>query len=489
MTPDALTLLAGLVLESGHRWGEVARSFQLQDAVAVLDPQPGAPRWNYILRPRGASKTSDMGGCALAMLITEAPPRSRSFAYASDKDQAAELLDVIAGFASRTVGLAGVVRVEASRVVVPATGATLSIEAADAAGAFGHRPWAIFADELAQWPDLPSYRRLWAAITSSLPKVKDSRLIVITTAGSPTSFAHEVWQRARRSRDRRTSYLPGPCPWWSPAHVEALRAELTPAQFGQLVECRWVESDEVLASAEDVLACVGHQALEPVRGRRYVLALDVGVRRDLTALAVAHNDSVGGVRRVVVDRVLSWRPRLGQRVDLAEVQAAVVRMSKAYNNARLLFDRSQAEGLVQAVQREGVRAVEYVFSQANANRLAKGLFVALRDRSVVLPDDAELTSELQTARLVETAPGVVKLQNARNAHDDLATAVGMVIVHLTERPTSQPAKFFGRTQARTSLLDAYTSSVLSAGRPEPLGRQARGETPLVIRRSDLRGEL
>jgi hypothetical protein len=47
-----------------------------------------------------------------------------------------------------------------------------------------------------------------------------------------------------------------------------------------------------------------------------------------------------------------------------------------------------------------VRAVEFVFSQANANKLAKGLFVALRDRSVVLPDDAELISELQTARLV-----------------------------------------------------------------------------------------
>lgn len=451
MTPDALTLLAGLVLESGQRWGEAARSFQLQDALAVLDPQPGDPRWHYILRPRGASKTTDMGGCALAMLATEAPARSRSFAYASDRDQSAELLDAIGGFVSRTPGLAGVVRVEASRVVIPATGATLSIEAADAASAFGRRPWAIFADELAQWPDLPNYRRLWAAIVSALPKVKDSRLVVITTAGSPTSFAHEVWQRAQRSRDWRTAHLAGPCPWWSPAHVEALRAELTPAQFGQLVECRWVESDEVLASAADVLACVGHQVLEPQRGLRYVMALDVGVRRDLTGLAVAHSASVSGVRKTVVDRVVSWRPRLGQRVDLAEVQAAVVRLSKAYNNAPLVFDRSQAEQLSQAVQREGVRAVEYVFSQAGANRLAKALFVALRDHSVVLPDDAELVSELQTARLVETGPGTIKLQNPRASHDDLATAVGMAIVHLTDHPTNLVGHFHGLAQAQAVL--------------------------------------
>jgi phage terminase large subunit-like protein len=452
MERDALTLLAGLVLEDGRTWGEAARSFQLQDALAVLDPQPGDPRWQYILRPRGASKTTDMGGCALAMLITEAPARSRSFAYAVDREQAGELLDCIGGFVSRTAGLAGVVRVEAGRVVVPATGATLSIEAADAASAFGRRPWAVFADELSAWPDLPSYRRLWAAITSGLPKVKDSRLVVITTAGSPTSFAFEVWQRAQRSpQDWRTSHLPGPCPWWSPAHVEALRAELTPAQFGQLVECQWVESDEVLASAEDVLACVGHQALEPQRGVRYVLALDVGTRRDLTGLAVVHSASVGGVRKTVVDRVLAWRPRLGQRVELAEVQAAVVRLSKAYNNAPLLFDRSQAEQLVQEVQRQGVRAVEYVFSQANANRLAKGLFVALRDRALVLPDDDELISELQTSRLVETGPGVIKLQNPRGSHDDLATAVGMAVVHLTDHPTNLVGHFSGVLQAQTSL--------------------------------------
>jgi hypothetical protein len=306
-------------------------------------------------------------------------------------------------------------------------------------------------DELAQWPMVSNYERLWSAIVSAMPKVKDSRLVVITAGGSPRSLAYATWQRALASRDWRISHLPGPCPWWDARAVEAVRAELTPAQFAQLIECQWVESDEVLASAADVLACVGHQALEPQRGVRYVLALDVGTRRDLTGLALAHSASVGGVRKTVVDRVLSWRPRLGQRVDLAEVQAAVVRLSNAYNNAPLVFDRSQAEQLSQAVQREGVRAVEYVFSQAGANRLAKSLFVALRDRALGLPDDAELVSELRSARLVETGPGVVKLQNPRGSHDDLATAVGMAVVHLGDHPTNLQGKFYGLLQAQVSL--------------------------------------
>ncbi len=39
-----------------------------------------------------------------------------------------------------------------------------------------------------------------------------------------------------------------------------------------------------------------------------------------------------------------------------------------------------------------------------------------------------------STRLVETAPGVVKLCNPRGSHDDIVTAVGMIVADLTERP-------------------------------------------------------
>jgi hypothetical protein len=69
-----------------------------------------------------------------------------------------------------------------------------------------------------------------------MPKVKDSRLVVITAGGSPNSLAYATWQRAVASPDWRTSYLSGPCPWWNARAVEAVRAELTPAQYAQLIE-------------------------------------------------------------------------------------------------------------------------------------------------------------------------------------------------------------------------------------------------------------
>jgi hypothetical protein len=140
MPAEALALLAALVLDDGRRWGEAATDWQLADAMAVCDPF--GPRRHFQVRPRGASKTTDAAAAALALLVTEAPPRSRSHAYAVDAEQAAILLDALAGFATRTPGLSGTLRLEAGRATVLRSGATLQVEASDAASAFGRAPMA-----------------------------------------------------------------------------------------------------------------------------------------------------------------------------------------------------------------------------------------------------------------------------------------------------------------------------------------------------------
>jgi hypothetical protein len=98
---------------------------------------------------------------------------------------------------------------------------------------------------------------------------------------------------------------------------------------------------EALNSSEDVAACVRAQpAVLPPRGHvRYTAALDIGVRRDLTALVVAHTDTRAAWRTVVVDRVISWRPTRGERVGLAEVEETTLRICQQYL-AKLCFDRS-----------------------------------------------------------------------------------------------------------------------------------------------------
>jgi len=259
---DALDLLGGLVLDDERTWAEAASAFQLDDAAAICDPT--GPRRHFLVRPRGASKTTDAAGVALSLLVTEAPARSRSYAYAVDQDQATELLDAVGGFVARTPGLAGLVELGARGLTVRASGASLSIEASDAASAFNKRPWLVVLDELSSWPRTGNHDRLWSAVISALPKRRDSRLVVLTMAGEPTHPAYRTWRRAQASSDWRAAAIPGPCPWWAPEDVAATRADLTESEFRRYVLAEWVEADDTLTTAADVAACVTHPGpLEP----------------------------------------------------------------------------------------------------------------------------------------------------------------------------------------------------------------------------------
>lgn len=438
-TIDPQDLLSALLMEDGRPWGQVAQPWQVEDARQVL---AGQLRRHYLLRGRGMSKTSDTAAMALALLLTEAPPRSRSYVYAVDAGQAALFTDALAGFVTRTPGLAAAVELGARSVTVRATGATLAVESSDGASALGTRPWLTVADELGVWPRTANHRRLWSAIVSALPKVPDSRLVVIGTAGSPTGLGAQVWAEAQTSAHWHIARRPGPAPWWSDDDVASTVASLTASEYRRLILCEWAEGDDSLTTPEDVEAAIrpGSNTLPRRGGVSYVAALDVGTRRDLTALVVGHSEHRTSGRVTVIDRVLYWRPtaQRGGRVDLAEVEAATLRLAREYGVTRLRFDRMQAEQLTANLAREGVRTDEFVFSSSGANRLARSLYVALRDRALELPDDPELREEFLTTRLVETGPGTVKLQNPAGAHDDIVTAVGMVVADLNERPASGP---------------------------------------------------
>lgn len=454
---DPLALLSGLVLDTGQRWGEAAEPWQREDAAAVLSTDAVAPRRHFALRARGMSKTTDAGALALALLLTQAPARSRSHAYAVDADQAAILADTIGGMAARS-GLGALVECGPKLVTVKPTGATLAIENSDGASAYGLRPWLTVCDELGLWPGTSNFRTLWAAVTSALPKVKGSRLLAIGTAGSPSSLGAGVWAEAEASPFWRTSRHPGPAPWWAPEDIAATRAGLTSSEWRRLILCEWAEGDDALTTPEDVAACIRPGSLEvpPQPGIEYVAALDVGTRRDLTALAVGHAERREAGRVVVIDRLLYWRPKEGPsgRVDLGEVEAACLRVCRAYRVSRLRFDRMQAEMLTSNLARQGVRVAEYVFSASGADKLARALYGALRDRSLELPDDDEVRAEGATVRMVETGPSTVRMSNPAGTHDDVLTAVGMVAVDLLTRTdygsgrVTVPGR--GRTFTRTN---------------------------------------
>ncbi len=478
---DPLDLMASLVLEGGRAWGEVAHDWQRADAAAVLDIRPGAPRMHYLTRPRGGSKTTDLAAAGLAALLTQAPARSTSHAYARDRDQAALLVAALTALAHRS-GLAGLLNLGPWGVAVKATGARLVVESADASSAFGHLPYLVVADELAQWPTTRAARMLWEAIVSGLPKRHDSRLVVLTTAGDPAHWSAGVIAAARTSVRWRVSEVPGPLPWADPDDLAEQRRLLPVSSYARLHLNRWTAAEDRLTDPDDLAACVTHSGpLDPDPRHRYVIGLDLGLKNDRTVLTVAHAEHPdrSGPPRIVCDRLHVLAGTRDSPVQLADVEAITMEAARSYA-APVRVDPWQAVGLAQRLRARGVTVQEWTFTPASVGRLAMTLHLLLREHRLALPDDADLLDELALVRLRETTPGVFRLDHDSGQHDDRAVSLGLAALALTERaPTGRgtvtvPGHVYaGPTVVRTSA-DGHPAlptrlAVRAAGRGMPRG--------------------
>lgn len=431
---DPYRLLCRLPIDGGELWGNAAEPWQRTDARAFLaDTGPRRHDW---LRGRGMSKTGDAVGLILALMLAgRAPVGGHGHWYAADHDQTVFAMDAARGYLARMPALGDELELQARAIIHRPTGASVTLEAADAVSAYGQRPWLLVADELGMWPNRGKHADLWGAIVSAMPKVPGSRLLAIGTGGSPDSIGARLWGTATASDHWHTSRNPGPPPWWTPEDVEALRGDLTPSEWARLVECAFVLGDDTLTTEADIDACTrATGTLPPMPGARYIATLDLGVRRDYSALTIAHVSQLARGRVAIVDRVLLWKPPRGGRVDLSDVEAGALAACREYRVSALHYDPNQAEMLTQRLERAGVPCIPYLFGASGggtgAARLARGLANALRDRTVELPADPELRRQLATVRLVEGASGNVKMQNPAGEHDDAAVTVAMAAVLL-----------------------------------------------------------
>lgn len=397
---DALDLLAGLRMPDENLWGDVAHSFQWEDARAVLDPT--GPPFHFLTRSRGASKTTDLAAVAIALLLT-APARSRFYWLAADQDQGKLAIDVVAGFVGQTPYLRGL-DVQSKKVTNPSTGSDLVILAADAPSVWGLNPSAVFVDEIAQWATTAGPKRLWEAVSTAVAKRDDARLVVLTTAGDPAHWSYKILQHAEKDDLWRVNEVHGPPPWMSSERVAEQERRLPSSSFLRLFQNEWTADQDRLTNLDDLAACVVLDGPLPPQPRvRYVIGLDVGLKKDRTVACVCHAESIDGMPlqtpstaadqtrrdetpirgiRVVLDRMEVWAGSTENAVQLSEVEAWLYQAAETYNHARLIFDGWQSIGMMQRLRSRGVAVQEFNFTSASVGKLASALHQLLRNRAL-----------------------------------------------------------------------------------------------------------
>src|ERR1035438_580520 len=222
-----------------------------------------------------------------------------------------------------------------------------------------------------------------------------------------------------------------PSRWMAADRIEEQRARLLPSTFARLFMNEWVASEDRLATPEELRECVTLDGpLEPVAGRRYLIGLDIGLKKDRTVAAVAHRED----RRVVLDRMEVWQGSRLRPVKLETIEEWLIEASGRYNHARIVADPWQSVGTLQRLKAKGVSADEFSFTAQSVGRLASSLFNAIRDRAIALPPDEELLDELAHVRLRESSPAVWRMDHDSGRHDDRAIALGLVAMTLQQVP-------------------------------------------------------
>jgi hypothetical protein len=422
-----IDVLSMLRLSDGRRWIDAAHPFQLDDAREVLE---GDRPYNFLTRARGASKTTDLAGTALAELLTVGGA-DRLHWLAADRDQGGLAVDAIAGFAMRTPAIGEKLDIQSRRVLVPSTGASLDILAADAPSAWGLLTRRVFVDELANWTDGPASRRLWEAASSAVAKRDDARLAVLTTASSPDHFAHKVLKAAMTSPLWRVSERRGPSPWMAADRLAEQRARLPESIYLQLFENEWVEAEGSFLDAAVIDRAFSLDG--PTLGREghltYAAGLDLGSVNDATAFAIGHLWE--GV--IYLDLLNIWQGSRAHPVDFTEVESFIAASHDRYR-FQLRADQWQSLQMLDRLRRRGVRADKFTFSQGSKQRLAQTLMSSLNAGRFRLYEAEGLRDELLGLRLEQSKAGLWSFNHRAGGHDDRATALALVAVGLLEKP-------------------------------------------------------
>ncbi|MDA4131496.1 MAG: hypothetical protein OK454_00010 [Thaumarchaeota archaeon] len=436
MSDAALDMMWALRLEDNRHWGEAAYPFQVQDAEAIFSEE--RPNWHFITRPRGGSKTSDLAGIALSWLTMDAQPLANGHVVAASTDQAAIMIDAVAGFVARTPELSDSVVVESKRIVSPGNGAWVEVLAQSDSGAWGLRDaHLLICDEFCQWPETRGAKRVWRALQSAAPKVPGCKLIILSSAGEPSHWSHEVYEKCQEDPLWRISEAPGPVPWLAPEELESLRWHLRPSEYERLVLNIWSQDEDRAVSEEDwAFAARDYTSLYPVQGVRYIITVDIGVLDDASVMVISHKEPITpsqvlGPQRVVIDHVERWKGSKKSPIQVSAVEDWLAEKSPEWNRAPVYADPSQFRGSIQNLNLRGVRAKEFPFTATSVGDVATALVQTFRNRQIYVPDLPLLKDELLKVRLRESSPGVTRLDHDRGAHDDQAVTIGMACrIHL-----------------------------------------------------------
>jgi hypothetical protein len=199
------------------------------------------------------------------------------------------------------------------------------------------------------------------------------------------------------------------------------------------------ESDDTFLRPTEVKSCVDIDVEErpPQPELAYVIGFDLGLRRDRSAIVVAHRafekrTNAPPLDLVVVDAIRVFQPEPPNRLDFDVIVTSLANISHRYRNAKVLRDSFSGDAVASALTARGVVSEELPMSSPAQAARFELLAQKVRSGSLRLLDGRDgkiLVKELIDLRLKLHASGrqTIAAPERRGAHDDCADALSLAV--------------------------------------------------------------
>jgi phage terminase large subunit-like protein len=451
-----------------RRFGDVMDDWQ-RDDFATLDPAlkraagrstKTAKMRAYLERPRGHSKTTDLAVTAVWALAFATRPL-RGYCYAADQDQAALLKQAMETVLRLNPWLGDILEVQKNQVANvakghPGQGGTIRIETSDVGSSFGILPDIIIADEVTHWQGDGS---LWHSLISSAAKRSNCLLVVISNAGFVDSWQYGVREAARTDEAWIFSRLDGPqASWLTPERLAEQRRMLPAVAYARLWLNCWSSGGGDALTEQDINAAF-LDGLAPMTGTEpgfiFCGGLDLGLTRDCAALVVLGIPEGGRSGRIRLAHNRLWRPTLGRKIDLMEVERHILEVDRQFGLENVAFDPWQAELMAQRLEADTghrsrnarrlfgnkPRMREVPPTGANVREQATLIIESFTDRRFQFYPCEPLKQDLQKLRVEERSYGV-RLTSPRDSdgHGDTFSAFALALLVGHELAGKKPVR-------------------------------------------------
>ena len=350
------------------------------------------------------------------------------------------------------------------------SGVTVAVWTAKHAALRGLQIVALVVDEAAHHHEVGprALDDIIAAAHPAMSHVRNPLVLLISTPWAKAGSIYEAWRGRQSTAPEALCMQASSAAFWPSFPRDVLEAERKRdvENYRREYLAEFLDTIGCLFDAELLEACVvaGRRRLPPLRGPRYVGAIDAATVKDTFVVGVAHSDN----GRLIVDHLHGWAPGAGKPLRLDKLLPDLADRLKPYGVSVVIGDQYSAAAMSELLSRHGIRYRQEAFTVQSKMDFYGALRERVNNNTIELLNHEPSLRELRQIERRALSGGAWRIEAPRGAghHDDFADVLALLAHEL--RPSRHRSaivsigKRADRDRVEQSRLDAARKVVQAA---------------------------